>query len=73
MLALDHPGGDADFAAILRREGKRVLWKCYGSGLREHFGAGVDQANLERALDEILDWVVDAAQHVVAIERALTH
>jgi hypothetical protein len=41
--------------------------------LREHFGAGVDQANLERALDEILDWVVDAAQHVVAIERSLAN
>jgi hypothetical protein len=71
MLQLEHPDGDADFVAIVRSEGKRVLWERCGAGFRAHYGAAFDKAAIDRALDTNISWVLEIAGNAVRIERAI--
>jgi hypothetical protein len=70
MLQLEHQGGDAGFIALVRSEGKRVLWERCGAGFRAHYGASFDEAAIDRALDENIGWVLEIAGNACAVERA---
>jgi hypothetical protein len=57
--------GEIDFAAVARREGKRILWERHGSVLQQHYGpTALD------ALDEIVSWPLVVLAKVTAVERA---
>ena len=63
--------GEFDFAIVARTEGKRTLHQRNDATFREHYGASLDVAKVDKALDEILDWVIGIANKVTAMERAL--
>ena len=65
--------GEIDFAGVARAEGKRELHRRHGVTFRQHYGANLDEANLDAALDEIIGWALTIAEKVVADERALAH
>jgi hypothetical protein len=67
VLQLEHAGGDEDFAALVRSECKRVLRER--GAFREH--CSDEAAAVDRALDEMINWVLDIAGQAVRIERAI--
>jgi hypothetical protein len=77
MLALDYMGGDDEFAAIMRREGRRELWRRHGNAFHQGCagtvlanGSGLDVAKLNATLDMMLDTALEIVQRVVESERA---
>jgi hypothetical protein len=72
MLQLEHQGSDADFAVLVRSEGKRVLWQRMSGALHEHFGARFDEAAIDHAFDESITWVLEVAGQAVRVERIMT-
>jgi hypothetical protein len=69
MLQLEHQGGDADFIALVRSEGKRILRERSMTSFKQHYGT--DEATVDRALDEMINWVLEIAGNAVAVERAI--
>lgn len=69
MLQLAHSGGDTDFAAVARREGRRVLHQRHDATFRA-YGAHLDAATIDRVLGDFIDWVLVISNKVVADERA---
>jgi hypothetical protein len=54
---------DTTFAAIARREGRKVLYERHAATL-----SAMAPAEVEAGLDQILSWVIDIADQVVADE-----
>jgi hypothetical protein len=66
-LQLDYADGDTAFAALARREGRRVLERRYGAMLRGAIGA----TKVDAAFGELIDHVLVITTLVVADERVL--
>jgi hypothetical protein len=69
-LQLEH-FGEIDFAVVARREGKRVLHQRHDATLQAHLR--LSAAATDAALDQIIGWVLNITDKVVADERALAH
>jgi hypothetical protein len=65
--------GEIDFGTVARQEGKRVLHQRHSAAFRQHYGADLDEAALDAALDEIVGWVISIAERVVADELERAH
>src|SRR6516164_6058967 len=68
-LQLDYVGDDSAFAALARRQGRKVLELRYGAMLRAHLGT----AKVDTAFDDLLSHVLHIANKVTAVERTLAH
>jgi hypothetical protein len=60
--------GEIDFAAVARREAKRILWARYGAAMRERLN--YSEVELDHALDTLIDRPLDVLRKVTAVERA---
>jgi hypothetical protein len=66
-LQLDYDDGEAAFAALARREGRKAFELQYGTALRSQLGA----KKVDIAIDDLIDRVLLIVGLVVDDERAL--
>jgi len=58
---------ELDFSAVVRREGKRVLYGRYNAIFRQQRGADIP----EGLFDEVITWLIDIVAKVAEVERKL--
>ena len=68
-IQMDSLGKIPDFRAVMLAEGRRILHQRHDAFYRQHHGVDLPDA----ALDEILGWIINITDRVVAGELARGH